>query len=131
MSALNKFWVGAVVQFHNYLYRYRAGRGMGTASIKAKFLQQLATMREKVFYKVFLDLKKAYDAKDRESSLNMLVAYGVRPRKRTPSTSVMGKTHHISIGGAILRHPVHRVLGVTQGNPLSPTIFNMMVDVGI
>ena len=36
-------------------------------------------MREEDLYYVFLDLKKAYDAMDREWCLEIILAYGVRP----------------------------------------------------
>ena len=35
---------------------------MGAATLKAKMLQQLATLRREVLYVIFLGLHKAYDA---------------------------------------------------------------------
>ena len=53
-------WIGAVVEFHDMLHRFRAGRGAGTASLEAKLPQQLAVMRGEVLYEFLLDLIKAY-----------------------------------------------------------------------
>ena len=50
------------ITYHDFLHRFRAGRGTGTAILKANLLQQLADMREEVLYVIFLDLSKAsYD----------------------------------------------------------------------
>ena len=57
------------IQLHDALHRFREGRGTGTATLEAKLLQQLAAMREKVLYMIFLDLTKAYDALDGSRSL--------------------------------------------------------------
>jgi hypothetical protein len=42
------------IKLHNCLHGFRAGRGMGTATIEVKLVQQS-----------FLNLRKAYDAMDR------------------------------------------------------------------
>ena len=35
----------AYITFHDFLHGFRAGRGMGTTTLKAKMLQQLAALR--------------------------------------------------------------------------------------
>ena len=60
------------INYHNFLHGFWAGCGTGTATLKAKLLQQLAAMREEVLYVIFLDLTKAYDALDRSRSLEVL-----------------------------------------------------------
>ena len=54
----------AFIIFHDFLHGFWAGCGTGTATLKAKLLQQLAALREEVLYMIFLDLQKAYDAVD-------------------------------------------------------------------
>ena len=53
------------ITHHNALHGFRAGRGTGTATLKAKLLQQLAALRKEFIYVIFLDLTKAYDTLDR------------------------------------------------------------------
>ena len=60
------------LQLHYALHGFWEGRGTGTATLKAKLLQQLAAMREEVLYVIFLNLTKAYDALDRSRSLEIL-----------------------------------------------------------
>ena len=62
----------ASITYHNFLHGFRVGRGTGTATLKAKLLQQLAALREEVLYVIFLDLHKAYDALDRSRCLIIL-----------------------------------------------------------
>ena len=40
----------ATIQFHNTLHGFLVDKGIGTASLEAKLLQQLVTMREEVLY---------------------------------------------------------------------------------
>ena len=55
----------ASITFHNFLHGFRAGRGTGIATLKAKLLQQLEALREEVLYVIFLDLKNTNDTLDR------------------------------------------------------------------
>ena len=57
--------VSSNVRYHDTLHGFRAKRGTGTAVIEAKLFQQLAIIHQVPAYKIFLDLKKAYDAVDR------------------------------------------------------------------
>ena len=69
-----------LITYHNALHGFWAGWGAGTTTLYANLLQQLMKMRGAVLFKVFMDLQKAYDALDRERSLELLAAYGVGPR---------------------------------------------------
>ena len=61
------------VQFHNPLRGFRAWRGMGTATFQSKLLQKLIGMRDTFLHAIFLDLRKAYDALDRNRYLDIMV----------------------------------------------------------
>ena len=73
---LNRRFTSSIT-FHDVLHGFRSGCGTGTATLEAKLLQQLATMREEVLYVIFLDLTKAYGALDRSRCLDILEGYGV------------------------------------------------------
>ena len=75
-------WLTAGIKLHDALHRFWEGHGIGMATLEAKLLQQLAAMREKVLYVIFLDLTKAYDALDRSRSLEILKGHGVGDRVR-------------------------------------------------
>ena len=79
MVILN-FCFTASIDFHDVLHGFQAGRGMGTASIEAKIIQQLAAMRKEVTYVIFLDLNKEYDALERDICLEILEGYRMGPR---------------------------------------------------
>ena len=49
-------WIGAAVDLHDVLHRFRAGRGTGNVSLEVKLLQQLTAISEEVLYEVLLDL---------------------------------------------------------------------------
>ena len=70
----------AVIYFQDMLHWFQAGRGTGTSALEAMLTQQLTSMREAVLFEVFLDIQKAYDTLERESELDLLAAYDVRPR---------------------------------------------------
>ena len=70
----------AAITYHDFLHRFRAGSGTGTATLELKLLQQVASLREGVLHTIFLDLHKAYNALDRSRCLGILEGYGVGPR---------------------------------------------------
>ena len=118
----------ASITYHNVLHGFRAGRGTGTATLEAKMLQQLAALREEVLYVIFLDLHKAYDALDRFRCLKILEGYGVVPKSRRLLTSYWYRLTMVARAGGYYGTSFGGERGVTQGDPLSPTIFNMVVD---
>ena len=69
-----------MISYHNALHGFWAGEWTGTAALKANLLQHLTATREAILFEVSLDLRKAYDALDRERALDLLAEYGVGPR---------------------------------------------------
>ena len=116
------------ITFHDVLHGFRAGRGTGTATLEAKLLQQLAAMREEVLYMIFLDLTKAYDALDRSRCLGILEGYGVGPGARRLLQNYWRRLTMAARAGGYYGTDFKGARGVTQGDPLSPTIFNVVVD---
>ena len=96
--------------------------------MKVKLLQQLAFREQVPMYGIFLDLRKAFDAMDRGRCLEILEEVGMGPCALRLINSFCD--HELLVCRASGYHG--RVLkserGVTQGDPLSPTIFNLIVD---
>ena len=89
------FWIGAAVDFHNTLHRFRSGRGTGTASIEVHLIQKLVDMKEEDLCKVFLDLQKSYDVLNREHCMDILVGCGIRPH--TERVLCLYWYHHLMV----------------------------------
>ena len=53
MSSLLNRWLKEAIKFHDVFHGFRAGLGVGTATLEAKLLQQITTMREAVLCEVF------------------------------------------------------------------------------
>ena len=116
------------LKLYDALHRFREGRGMGTATLEAKLIQQLAAMMEEVLYVMFLDLTKAYDALEKSRSLEILQGYGVGERVRRMLREYWKRTTMVARAGSYYGKGFKGGRGVTQGDPLSPTIFNVVVD---
>ena len=108
---------------------FRASRGTGTATLKSKLLQQLAALREEVLYVIFLDLHKAYNALDTYRCLEILEGYSVGPRACRLLWTYWGRFTMVARAGGYYGEAFKGARGVTQGDPLSPNIFNVVVDV--
>ena len=104
----------ASITFHNFLHRFRAGCGTGTAILEAKLLQQLAALREEILYVIFLDLHKAYDALDRSICLDILEVYGVGPRARQLLQKYWRRLKMAARAGGYYGTAFRRERGVTQ-----------------
>ena len=85
-------------------------------------------MREVVLSEVFFDLQKAYDALDREIFLEILAAYGVGPRTIRLLRKYWDRLTMVARAGGYFGLPLKGYCGMTQGDPLSPTLFNVVVD---
>jgi hypothetical protein len=68
------------IQLHDSLHSCQHKRRMGNAIIRAKLAQQLSYLEMQPFYRVFLDLRKAFDAIDREQCIMILEGYGAGPQ---------------------------------------------------
>ena len=128
MAAILHRRLTTATTYYDALHGFRAGRGTGTATLEAKLFQQLADMREEVLYVIFLDLTKAYDALDRSRILEILKGCGVGQRVRRLLREDWNKSTMVARAGVYYGTGFKGERGVTQGDPLSPTIFNGVVD---
>jgi hypothetical protein len=116
------------IALHDSLHGCRNGRGTGTAVIEAKLTQQLAHLEQTPFYGVFLDLKKAFDAMDRERCLLLLEGHGASPNMRRLIRHFWDEATHVCRASGNYGAPFKAGRGVTQGGPLSVKLFNVVVD---
>ncbi len=103
-------------------------RGTGTAIIEAKLAQQLLYLKLKPFYGIFLNLRKAFNAMDRERCIMILEGYGAGPRLVRLVCSYWRNAIVVcwALGNYGTAFKAGR--GVTQGGPLSAKLFNILVD---
>ena len=124
---LLNFRLTASITYHNPLHGFWVGRGTGTATLEVKLLQKVASMKEAALHAIFLDLHKAYYALDRSRCLEILEGYGVGPRDLRLLLRYWERLHIVARAEGYYVKPFHVDRGVTQGDPLSPTILNMVV----
>ena len=127
VAILNRHFTASIT-YYGALRGFRAGLGTGTATLEAKLLQQLAALREEVLYVIFLDLHKAYDALDRSRCLEILEGYGVGPKARRLLTNYWRRLTMVDRAGGYYGKEFGGERVLMQGDPLSPTIFNVVVD---
>ena len=77
-------------------------------------------MREAVLFEVFLDIRKAYDALDRERALDLLAAYRVGPRTVHLLWTYWYQLIMVAKAGGYFGRPVKGYQEVTQGYPCPP-----------
>ncbi len=113
---------------HEVLHGCRNRRSTGTAIQEAKLAQQLAHLEQEPFYGVFLDLKKAFDAMDRERCLLILEGYGTGPNMVQLIRNFWRDATMFCHASGNYKGPFSAGRGVTQGGPLSAKLFNILVD---
>ena len=104
------------------------GRGTRTNSLEAKLLQRLISMRERVLNDILLDINKFYDALDHYHSLDILSEYGMVPQDLHLRWYYWDSPTMAERAGRYFGTPFKGYREVTWGDPISLTIFNILVD---
>jgi hypothetical protein len=100
---------------------------MGIAIIKAKLAQHHSYLETQPFYGVFLDLRKAFDAMDREQCIMILEGYGAGPRMVQLICGFWQDAIMVCHMAGNYGTAFKAGRGVTQGGPLSDKLFNILV----
>ena len=91
-------------------------------------LSNLPSLNSPRFFRIFIDLRKAFDAMDRERYIDIVVKTGVG-QKAVRLIINFWEDGNLYCRMARYYGRVFKAKhGVTQDGPLSPTIFNLMVD---
>ena len=74
--------IKTLVQFHDILNGFRAGRGIGITTMKLKRAHELVSVYQDPLLLVFIDLSKTHDNLYHGQLLQILVEYGAGPKLR-------------------------------------------------
>jgi hypothetical protein len=116
------------ISFHDALHGFRRCQGTGTATLNAKLQMQLAHIQGIPLYQLFLNLSKAYDTLDCTRALQLLQRYGVGEGTARLLTNFWNSQQVVARQQGYYGVPFHVERGTTQGDIISPTIFNIVVD---
>ena len=116
------------VVLHDTLRGLREGRRVGTDTLEAKLAQNLAGVAHKPLFQVFLDVCKAYSSLDRGQFLVILRGCMLGLNLDRILKNYRKRHMIVSMSGMCLGTVFWALIGVTQSNPASLMIFNIVVD---
>jgi Reverse transcriptase (RNA-dependent DNA polymerase). len=107
---------------------FRKGRSCPEQILSLKMIIKYYTARPKNIYISFVDFKKAYDSIDRGLLMEILREYGVDQKTlNLIGLTLINTTSKVKFRGEISR-PFQIRTGLRQGDGLSPTLFNVVLD---
>ena len=118
------------ISYHDSLHGFRRNRGTTTAIAELKLCMRTTRMdkNKNARYTIFLDLTKAYDTLDRPRTVEILKAYGVGPNIIHIITQTWEMDRMIPKQAGCYGKEFETSRGVRQGDIMSPTVFNIVVD---
>ena len=119
----------STIVLHDTLHGFRLGRGTGLAVMEAKVEQKLAGMVHDPLFEVFIDVQKAYDSLDIGICMDIIQGYILGPNLQRLLQRYWDRQKVVPKARNLYGHYFSTGLGVTQGYPVSLTIFNIVVDV--
>ena len=96
-------------------------------NLYVNLIHHVAALRESVLHAIFLYLHNSYKDLDRLSFLGILEGYGVGPRALILHHRYWERLNMVACAGGYYVSPFRKERIFTQGNPLLPTIFNVLV----
>ena len=116
------------IEFCDEVHGFRRKRGTFTAIGESKIRTQMAACESKTIYKIFLDLRKAYDSIDRKRVLRLMEKYKIGPNIRRYVAKVWENQEFVLRQAGFYSDPFEVNRGCTQGDTDSPIIFNLIID---
>ena len=117
-----------VVQIYDALHGLRKGGVTGTVILEANLAQQIAKIAHEPLFHVLLDVHKNCDSLDRGRYLEILREYGMGPNLDRPLTHYCKQQRIVPNAGKFVGESSGMVRDVTQGNPASPMILNIVAN---
>ena len=91
-------------------------------------IEKVVKKGKKKLYTAFIDFKKAYDTVDRDILMTRLKTLGINGIFLRNIASMYMKTEYSIKLNSGHSHAIHSNLGLKQGCPLSPLLFNLYID---
>ncbi len=120
--------LGNDITFHPDMHGFLPKQGCSTACMEAKLQMQIMHRIGKPLYQIFIDVSKAYDGLDRERTLLILRDYGVGENMIRILNNFWDSHTIIPRQRGFFGTPFPVERGVTQGDIISPMIFNIVID---
>ena len=117
------------VTLHDALHGFREGRDLEKATLEANLAQKLASITHKPLFRVLLDVLKMYDSLDRGKVHGDSEGVWYGTEHGTPNLPSLVQPHFCSQASRFLGTLFGTGRGVTQVSPVSPMIFNIVMEV--
>ena len=122
----NNLW--DAITLHKTLNGYRQGRRVGTATMEEKLDQQLAGIVPEPLFQVIIDVQKAYYYLDRGICMEIIMGYGHGNNLQMLLQRYWDKQKVVPKARNSFGRPFWTEKRVTQGDPVSLNIFNIVMD---
>jgi len=116
------------ITFHPDMHGFLPKKGCSTACMEAKLQMQHLYCTGQPLYQIFIDVSKAYDGLDRDRTLQLLKEYGVGKNIIRILRNFWAMHTIIPRQKGCYGTPFPAERGITQGDIVSPTIFNIVID---
>ena len=116
------------MSFHRGLHGYSNKRITETDIIELKLTMTYAQLYKFPTNSIYLDIEKAYDKVNRKNLLQLLKHYGLGDTTLEIIKEYWRKQRCVIKNGKYYSKQFTPTEGVTQGDILSPTFFNIIVD---
>ena len=128
MEALIDTRLRTSLQMHDVLHGFRFIIRTGKAIMELNLAQEIASIEQDPLFLVFLDLRKAYDTVDQDRLLIKLKGYGAGLCMCGILETFWDCQQVVTRQNGFHRLTFSATMGTMQGELMSPTLFNIVVD---